>query len=196
MTAQQLLREETGLTKYYGEKYRISIFSPTDNYSVPEQRAKRGVDTSNVESDEEPAKRAVTKPIRFRVEPPDDEGSEALQKKTNEPKQAQLTVPQLPPAPSDQDLPSLFDEPVASEMPAGYIKDLQAVEMRIMVKLEMICTEFKTALNQVMEAIEARQPKESESLWQLEMLQNPAETNEELKDICETIKDSYYRKKM
>lgn len=33
----------------------------TDNYSVAEQRAKRGVDTSNVESDEEPAKRAVTK---------------------------------------------------------------------------------------------------------------------------------------
>lgn len=55
-----------------------------------------------------------------------------------------------------------------------------------MVKLEMIRTEFKTVLNQVMEAIEAQQPKESESLGQLEMLQNPAETNEELKDICET----------
>ncbi|CAB1345100.1 unnamed protein product, partial [Coregonus sp. 'balchen'] len=122
-----------------------------------------GVNTSNVESDEEPAKRAVTKPIRFRVEPPDDDGSEALQKKTNEPRQAQLTVPHLPPAPSD----------------------LQAVEMRIMVELEMIRTEFRTALNQVMEAIEARQPKESESLGQLEMLQNPAETNEELKDICD-----------
>lgn len=65
-----------------------------------------------------------------------------------------------------------------------------------MVKLEMIRTEFKTVLNQVMEAIEARQPKESESLGQLEMLQNPAETNEELKDICETLKDSHYRKKM
>lgn len=62
-----------------------------------------------------------------------------------------------------------------------------------MVKLEMIRTEFKTVLNQV---IEARQPKESESLGQLEMLQNPAETNEELKDICETLKDSHYRKKM
>ncbi|XP_029571950.1 uncharacterized protein LOC115163879 [Salmo trutta] len=231
--------------KILWEKYRISIFSSTDNYSVAEQRAKRGeVDTSNVESDEEPAKRVVTKPIRFRVEPPDDDGSEALQKKTNEPRQAQLPVPQLPPAPSatsrasvfektlqvadaedlrpcatssqsdispsgsqeeagqdrasesDQELPSLLDEPVASEMHAGYIKDLQAVEMRIMVKLEMICTEFKTVLNQVMEAIEARQPKESESLGQLEMLQNPAETNEELKDICETLKDSHYRKKM
>lgn len=45
----------------------------TDNYSVAEQRAKRGVDTSNVESDEEPAKRAVTKPIRFRVEPPGED---------------------------------------------------------------------------------------------------------------------------
>lgn len=87
---------------------------------------------------------------------------------------------------SDQELPSLLDEPMASEMHAGYIKDLQAVEMRIMVKLEMIRTEFKTVLNQVLEAIEARQPKESESLGQLEMLQNPAETNEELKDICET----------
>ncbi|CAB1340496.1 unnamed protein product, partial [Coregonus sp. 'balchen'] len=49
------------------EKYRISIFSSTDNYSVAEQQAKRWVDTSNVESDEEPAKRAVTKPIRFRM---------------------------------------------------------------------------------------------------------------------------------
>lgn len=58
----------------------------TDNYSVAEQWAKWGVDTSNVESDEEPAKRAVTKPIRFRVEAPDDDGSEALQKKTNEPR--------------------------------------------------------------------------------------------------------------
>lgn len=57
-----------------------------------------------------------------------------------------------------------------------------------MVKLEMIRTEFKTVLNQVMEAIESRQPKESESLGQLEMLQNPAETNEELKDICETLR--------
>ncbi|KAK6322156.1 hypothetical protein J4Q44_G00069480 [Coregonus suidteri] len=148
----------------------------TDNYSVAEQRAKRGVDTSNVESDEEPAKRAVTKPIRFRVEPPvSPSGSqeEAGQDRASE---------------SDQELPSLLDEPVASEMPAGYIKDLQAVEMRIMLKLEMIRTEFKTALNQVMEAIEARQPKESESLGQLEMLQNPAETNEELNDICETLR--------
>nr|XP_029534598.1 opsin-5-like [Oncorhynchus nerka] len=40
------------------------------------------------------------------------------------------------------------------------------------MKLEMIRTEFKTALNQV---IEARQPKESDSLGQ-----NPAETNEDL----------------
>ncbi|KAM9484432.1 uncharacterized protein ACWYII_005152 [Salvelinus alpinus] len=70
---------------------------------------------------------------------------------------------------ADQELPSLLDKPVASGMPAGYIKDLQAVEMRIMVKLEMIHTEFRTALNQVMEAIEARQPKESEYLGQLEM---------------------------
>ncbi|CAB1317056.1 unnamed protein product, partial [Coregonus sp. 'balchen'] len=139
--------------KILWEKYRISIFSSTD-----------------------------------------DDGSEALQKKTNEPRQAQLLVPQLLPAPSDQELPSLLDEPVASEMPAGYIKDLQAVEMRIMVKLEMSRTEFKTALNQVMEAIEARQPKESESLGQLEMLKNPAETNEKLKDICETLKDSIERK--
>ncbi|CAB1326147.1 unnamed protein product, partial [Coregonus sp. 'balchen'] len=99
--------------KILWEKYRISIFSSTD-----------------------------------------DDGSEALQKKTNEPRQAQLTVSQLPPAPSDQELPSLLDEPVASEMPTGYIKDLQVVE--IMVKLEMIRTEFKPALNQVMEAIEAR----------------------------------------
>ncbi|CAB1344916.1 unnamed protein product, partial [Coregonus sp. 'balchen'] len=197
--------------KILWEKYRISIFSSADNYSVAEQRAKQGVDTSNVESDKEPAKRAVTKPIRFRVQPPDDDGSEALQKKTNEPRQAQRTVPQLPPAPCDQELPSLLDEPVASEMPAGYIEDIwlsklliymrggyfdRGIEMRIMVKLEMIRTEFKTALNQVMEAIEARQPKESESLGQLEMLQNPAETNEELKDICETLKDSHYRKKM
>ncbi|CAB1321614.1 unnamed protein product, partial [Coregonus sp. 'balchen'] len=174
--------------KILWEKYRISIISSTDNYSVAEQRAKRGVDTSNVESDEEPAKRAVTKPIRFHVEPPDDDGSEALQKKTNEPRQAQLTVPQLPPAPSDQELPSLLDEPVASEMPAGYIKDEDNVET--------VDDPYKTALNQVMEAVEARQPKESESLGQLEMLQNPAETNEELKDICETLKDSHYRKKM
>ncbi|KAK6318464.1 hypothetical protein J4Q44_G00117550 [Coregonus suidteri] len=79
----------------------------TDNYSVAEQRAKWRVDTSNVESDEEPAKRAVTKPIRFRVEPPDDDGSEALQKKTNEPRQAQLPVPQLPPAPSVADAEDL-----------------------------------------------------------------------------------------
>ncbi|CAB1346782.1 unnamed protein product, partial [Coregonus sp. 'balchen'] len=158
--------------KILWEKYRISIFSST---------AKRGVDTSNVESDEEPAKRAVTKSIRFRVEPSDDDGSEALQKKTNEPRQAQLTVPQIPPAPSDQELPSLLDEPVASEMPSGYIKDLQAVEMRIMVQLEMIHTEFRISLNQVMEAIEARQKKENK--W-------------ELKDICETLKDSHCRKKM
>ncbi|CAB1349507.1 unnamed protein product, partial [Coregonus sp. 'balchen'] len=104
--------------KLFWEKYRISIFSSTDNYSVAEQRTS---------------------------EEGDDDGSEALQKKTNEPRQAQLPVPQLPPAPSD----------------------LQAVEMRIMVKLEMIRTEFRTALNQVMEAIEARQPKESESLGNL-----------------------------
>eukprot|EP00063_Salmo_salar_P071893 XP_014046728.1 PREDICTED: uncharacterized protein LOC106599900 isoform X3 [Salmo salar] len=97
--------------KILWEKYRISIFSSTDNYSVAEQRAKRGVDTSNVESDEEPAKRVVTKPIRFHVEPPDDDdGSEALQKQTNEPRQVQLPVPQLPPAPSATSRASVFEK--------------------------------------------------------------------------------------
>ncbi|CAB1345757.1 unnamed protein product [Coregonus sp. 'balchen'] len=80
------------------EKYRISIFSSTDNYSVAEQRAKRGVDTSNVESDEEPAKRAVTKPIRFRVEPPRED---FMMMEVKHSRKAQLTVPKLPPALSD-----------------------------------------------------------------------------------------------
>ncbi|CAB1320144.1 unnamed protein product, partial [Coregonus sp. 'balchen'] len=91
--------------------FMTMFIARTDNYSVAEQRAKRGVDTSNVES----AKRAVTKPIRFRM---------MIEVKHSRKRHMNPDKPsfQCPSFHQPLVLPSLLDEPVASEMPAGYIK--------------------------------------------------------------------------
>ncbi|XP_056595806.1 uncharacterized protein LOC130414116 isoform X1 [Triplophysa dalaica] len=207
------------------KRYKIRILSETDNYKTARERAKKAVETSNVESEddvENMRKRKV--PVRYWT---DSEGENEMppkqRKKTSMSSQnPQPSVPKppsyKPPTditvtahPSEEDVPYLFSNDLfhenthdiqeTSHAEGAVNADLQQLirqsEQRVLLAIERMQTDVANSIERLVQAIQQnRAVPASTSTPPQEIIEGPCKTTQELQVLLLKLEDTEEKRKM
>ncbi|XP_051990912.1 uncharacterized protein LOC127649720 [Xyrauchen texanus] len=166
-------------------KHQVRIFSDTDNYGLARFWARKAQETSHVEDSDENRGRKVIPPRRFREE-------EVLPSQPRWAKQAQSFHEN---GGSDLKLLRLMKFNLLQHsnhspvLQASRFKLFDGLERRILLKLDQIHADIKTAIG-----LQSVNQQSTSALDQFEVLEEPCKSVEELEELCEKLKAVEFRK--
>ncbi|CAL8361284.1 unnamed protein product [Arctogadus glacialis] len=178
--------------KVLWKKYKVCVFS--DSYSLARERARKGQDTSQVETVEINSRR-INVPARYQ-EPDSDVPSPPIitPVRVDDEGMAGVSAAGIQP----HNISPCESSTIGGETYEAFqeiFSFLEGMERRIMLKLERMHEDLRNGNGRVMEAVESRPGRTSEAAEE-DMLEGPCQNLADLEDLCKKIADRSFKKKM